>query len=165
MPDLWTSTVDSDTHADPIGSGLELLALRSQAAVLTGFDYELPDDMMFVDTALLVDGAPSWVRTAVEEVAPLGDAVWWDGTGWFRSSAAAGLASAVDILAVALTSPEGMADELLTLVESDQYADRAAALEYAANPTPEGLVRLYGEGRRYGFEPDHADAAFEVYAR
>lgn len=165
IQDLWVSTVNSDTHADPNGSGLELLALRSQAAVLTGFDPELPDDLMFVETALLVDGAPSWVATAVAEVAPLGDAVWWDGSGWFRSTAASGLAGAVEILAVPLAGPEEMADELLTLVEADQFEDRPAALEFAVHPTPEGLIRLYGEGRRYGFEPEHAHAAFAEYTR
>lgn len=160
LPDFWASTVTSDTYADPIGSGLELLALRSQAAVLTGFDAELDDEEAWADTDLLTDGAPDWVRTAVEEVAPLGDAAWWDGSGWWRSSAAAGIPRSIEVLATPLVSDRGLADEVLLLLDADDPTDeeRALALRSAERPTAENLIALFA-GRRYGFEPEHAHAA------
>jgi len=160
LPDLWATSTTSDTHADPIGSGLELLVLRAGAAVLTGFDAELDDAEAWADPALLTEGAPSWVRSAVEEVAPLGDAAWWDGTGWFRSAAAAGIPRSIEVLATPLTSVEALAEELLTLLEEDPTGEeRSIALRIAAGPaTAEGLIELY-QGRRFGFLPEHAHAA------
>jgi hypothetical protein len=172
LPDIWATSTTSDTHADPIGSGLELLVLRSQAAVLTGFDADLPDAEAWADPQVLVDGAPTWVRAAVEQVAPLGDAAWWDGTGWYRSPAAAGIPRAIEVIATPLLDTAGMAEEMLVLIEDATTgvhadatdAERALALEIAAGrPTAESLIRLYS-GRRYGFDPELARAAVAEHA-
>jgi hypothetical protein len=163
LPDIWATSTASDTHADPIGSGLELLVFRSRAAVLTAFDADLPDAMAWGDPILLGVDAPPWVRPAIDEVAPLGDAAWWDGTGWYRSPAAATIPRSVEVMATPLLAVEGMADQLLMLLDdypaSVTEAERALALTIASGrPTAEGLIQLYS-ARRYGFDPDLAHAA------
>jgi hypothetical protein len=160
LPDFWASSVESDTYADPIGSGLELLVLRSQAAVLTGFDAELDDEEAWADPDLLTEGAPAWVRSAVEEVAPLGDAVWWDGSGWWRSSAAAGIPRSIEVLATPVLSVDGLVDEILLLLDADDPSadDRELARRVAERPTVDALVALF-TGRRFGFDAEQARAA------
>ena len=165
LPDLWASSTTSDTHADPIGSGLELLVLRAGTAVLTGFDAELDDEEAWADPLLLTEGAPTWVRSAVQEVAPLGDAAWWDGTGWFRSPAAAGVPRSVEVLATPVLSDEGVAEELLTLLEDPATDEqRALALDIARGaPLADRLIRLY-TGARFGFTAEAAHAAVAEYS-
>lgn len=172
LPEIWASDVTLATHADPAGSGLELLVLRSQAAVLTGFDAELRDDVAWADPARLTDGAPSWVVSAVAEVAPLGDAAWWDGTGWYRSAAAAGIVRSIEVLARRLLDESGMIDELLILVEDPTTGERIPITDVerelarrivTERPTAENLIALF-DGRRYGFTADRAHAAMAAHS-
>jgi hypothetical protein len=135
--------------------------------VLTAFDAELPDEIAWGDPVLLGVGAPTWVRPAIDEVAPLGDAVWWDGTGWYRSPAAAAIPRSVEVMATPLLDAAGVAEELLVLIEDATTgvgadatdAERTLALQIATGrPTAESLIELY-TGRRYGFDPELAHAA------